>query len=113
MAHIHYWLGRGLLAACIIQGGLGFVFAASFPNAVVQAWPRILYGVVAVIAYLTYTTFGVIRPVILEERGKKRRAEEEMSSRNTVLRREDGLNPMGSGAVYSYGYGYGGEMARF
>lgn len=111
MAHIHYWLGRGLLAACIIQGGLGFVFAASFPNAVVQAWPRILYGVVAVIAYLTYTTFGVIRPVILEERGKRRRAEEEMQSRDTRTGGE--MDSMGAGAVYNYGYGYGQEMRRF
>lgn len=123
MAHIHLWLGRGLLAAGVIQGGLGFIFAASFPSAVVQIWPRVLYGVVAVIAYVLYSTIGVIRPVLLEEREKKQSVQGGISDGGDTYMTGGEMNTMTPGVDYGYGqgygrgygyeYGYGGEMRRF
>lgn len=72
MAHIHIWLGRALLLVGVIQGGLGFLFAASFPKAIVDARLRILYGAVATVVYATYAAVVIIWPEIRSSRKAKR-----------------------------------------
>lgn len=112
---VHLWLGRGLLLAGIIQGGLGFAFAASFPNAVVDFWPRAVYGASAVVAYVTYLTFAIIRPEIRKgkSRGKKDKVEEGIFDGGSGNKVGDEMNVIGAGGGYGYGYGYGGEMTRY
>lgn len=71
MGYVHIWLGRALLVAGVVQGGLGFLFAASFRNADVELWPRVAYGLVAAIMWIIYMIFGVIYPEVQESRQKK------------------------------------------
>lgn len=74
-AYIHLWLGRALLVAGAIQGGLGFIFAASFHNAVPDTWPRATYAAVAAFVWTFYIIVGIIYPEIrdsLDSRSKKR-----------------------------------------
>lgn len=61
-AHIHLWLGRSLLIAGAIQGGLGFLFAASFRKANVETWPRILYAGTALVVWVIYILVGILYP---------------------------------------------------
>lgn len=74
-AHIHLWLGRALLVAGAIQGGLGFVFAASFHNAVPDTWPRVTYAAVAAFVWTFYIIVGIVYPEIrdsLDSRTKRK-----------------------------------------
>ena len=68
-AHIHLWLGRGLLIAGCVQGGLGFLFAAGFKNANAETWPRVLYAATALCVWVVYVLVGVLYP---EFRGRIR-----------------------------------------
>ncbi|KAK5955337.1 hypothetical protein OHC33_004019 [Knufia fluminis] len=61
-AHIHLWLGRGLLIAGAVQGGLGFLFASSFHNAVADVWPRVLYAATAITVWAIYILVGILYP---------------------------------------------------
>jgi len=61
-AHIHLWLGRTLLIAGAVQGGLGFLFAASFHNAVAETWPRIVYAATALVTWAIYILVGILYP---------------------------------------------------
>lgn len=70
-AHIHIWLGRTLLVTGVVQGGLGFLFAASFRKADTELWPRVAYGVMAAIMWIVYMVFAVIYPEIRGSREKK------------------------------------------
>lgn len=76
-AHVHLWLGRSLLIAGAIQGGLGFLFAAEFKKAVVEQWPRVGYAVVAGIMWTFYIVVGIVYPEVKDSirsrRSEKRR----------------------------------------
>lgn len=61
-SHIHLWLGRSLLIAGAVQGGLGFLFASSFRNAVVDTWPRVLYAATALVVWIIYVLVGILYP---------------------------------------------------
>lgn len=62
-AHVHIWFGRFLMIVGTIQGGLGFMFSASFPGAKPEAWPRILYGVIAIVVWIMYVVGTVLWPI--------------------------------------------------
>lgn len=97
-AHIHLWMGRGLLAAGLIQGGLGFLFAASFPKATVDMPPRMAYGLMAIVVYVTYVTVVVIRPEVRKVREVKRgRGERFETGVGRVQTRTDAWEGMGMG----------------
>jgi len=113
-AHIHLWLGRGLLIAGAVQGGLGFLFAAGFKNANAETWPRVLYAVTALVMWGVYVLVGVLYP---EFRGdiKGRLAEAKKGQRSRVVRagsmedlRVEGTLQGGRGSV---GHGRGPSSA--
>lgn len=114
-AYIHVWLGRGLLVAGVIQGGLGFVFAASFPNAIIQAWPRVLYGVLALTAYIIYLAVGVIWPELRDRKKNEKKEKVELGVMPDGTRGgEEEMTVMAPVVEPNYyGYGYGGPMSRF
>lgn len=101
-AHIHLWMGRGLLAAGLIQGGLGFLFAASFPKATVDRPPRMAYGLMAIVVYVTYVTVVVIRPEVRKSREAKRERREghQMDALRMQRLAADGGNGMNIGHNY-------------
>ncbi|KAL2432183.1 hypothetical protein ABEF95_003861 [Exophiala dermatitidis] len=59
LAHIHLWLGRILLTAGIINGGLGFQFASHRPPQWSNA-PKIVYGVFATLVWVVYVAVLVV-----------------------------------------------------
>ena len=74
VGYFHIWLGRGLLIAGAIQGGLGLLFAADFQNAVVDIWPRALYAAVAGTIWVVYLGLGIIYPEFKDSLKAKREA---------------------------------------
>lgn len=98
VAHVHIWLGRALLVAGVVQGGLGSLFAASFRHANVELWPRIAYGLVAAIMWIVYMVFGVVYPEVrepMERRAQKKRQEASLKTQQT---QNQGINN------FLYGY---------
>ncbi|KAK4946961.1 DOMON domain-containing protein frrs1L [Elasticomyces elasticus] len=56
LAKAHLWFGRILITVGIINGGLGFQFASTFPG---QRWPpgpRIAYGAIATLVWILYVS---------------------------------------------------------
>lgn len=109
-AYTHVWLGRVLLLVGLIQGGLGLLFAASFPKAVVDMWPRVAYGVVATVVYLMYMVVGIFWK---ETRGLK----EAKRRRNESVEMDTGRmewSAVGGERVMNTGHGYHpmGNMGR-
>lgn len=85
--HVHLWLGRSLLVIGAAQGGLGFLFAGEFKQAVVEKWPRIAYGVVAVIMLSFYILVGFVYP---EVEGRVKRKWQEKQRIEAMQQRQEG-----------------------
>lgn len=64
LGHIHIWLGRVLITAGIINGGLGFLFGGSFPWNSRPLAPRIIYGVAALFVWLAYVLLAIVWPYL-------------------------------------------------
>jgi hypothetical protein len=56
----HVWLGRVLLTAGIVNGGLGFHFAESIPGPKWPQWPKIAYGALATLIFVIYVAIIIV-----------------------------------------------------
>lgn len=64
LGHIHIWLGRLLLTAGLVNGGLAFVFADSLPWNSRPLAPRIIYAIAAVTVWIAYMLVVVAWPYL-------------------------------------------------
>ncbi|KAI1610459.1 hypothetical protein EDD36DRAFT_326645 [Exophiala viscosa] len=56
LAKAHLWFGRILITVGIINGGLGFQFASTFPGRQWPTGPRIAYGAIATLVWILYVS---------------------------------------------------------
>lgn len=52
--HIHLWLSRLLVTLGILNGGLGFQFASTFPGPSAPVGAKIAYGALATLVWIVY-----------------------------------------------------------
>ncbi|KEF61379.1 uncharacterized protein A1O9_02945 [Exophiala aquamarina CBS 119918] len=60
VGYVHLWLGRFLLAAGIVNGGLGFHFAESIPGPKWPQWPKVAYGAIATLVVVIYVAIIIV-----------------------------------------------------
>jgi len=60
VGYVHVWLGRFLLVAGIVNGGLGFHFAESIPGPKWPNWPKIAYGAIATLVFVIYVAIIIV-----------------------------------------------------
>ncbi|KIX99682.1 uncharacterized protein Z520_04317 [Fonsecaea multimorphosa CBS 102226] len=58
--HIHLWLGRALILLGIVDGGLGFQFAATFKGAKWASGWKIAYGVCGALVWIIYVSVVIV-----------------------------------------------------
>jgi len=83
LAHAHLWLGRVLITLGIINGGLGFAFADTFPGPAPSNGSRIAYGVAATVVWVVYVSVCIVWQEVKGSRIKEhedREAADEMQS---------------------------------
>ncbi|OCT45532.1 integral membrane protein [Cladophialophora carrionii] len=87
---VHLWLGRGLIALAIINGGLGIRLASfsPFQTDATSTKVKIAYGVIAATMVSLYLFFVVGFEI---RRARSRSEEVDGSRREEVIRNKDGL----------------------
>ncbi|OAP56484.1 hypothetical protein AYL99_09663 [Fonsecaea erecta] len=58
--HIHLWLGRALILLGIVDGGLGFQFAATFKGPKWASGWKIAYGVCGALVWIIYVSVVIV-----------------------------------------------------
>lgn len=95
------------------------MFAASFLKAVVEAWPRVAYGVAALLTYVMYLAVGIIWPEVRKQGNKKKDKQEN----EEVSRVEGGMCGVGDarngmsmdmvGRSVDHVHSHGGDLTDF
>ena len=63
MGVVHHWLGRAVIVAGVINGGLGMLQSGPVGNEYVPTWAPIAYSIVAVVVAIIYAVVVVVAKI--------------------------------------------------